>query len=69
MKEITFLVKEAEEGGYYVETAGIGIFSERETMEELKENIKGGIVCYFNKEEGAPAFRHLHFVEDEILAL
>ncbi len=26
MKELTFLVHEAEEGGYYAEAAGIGIF-------------------------------------------
>lgn len=69
MKEITFIVKEAEEGGYYAEAVGYGIFAEGETMEDLKENIKSGIDCYFNKEEGSPTFAHLHFVKDEILAL
>lgn len=69
MKEIIFLVKESEEGGYYAEAVGAGIFAEGETIADLKENIKSGINCYFNKEEGAPAFAHLHFVKDEILAL
>ncbi len=69
MKEITFLVKEADEGGYYAEAVGLGIFAEGDTIPELKENIKGGIDCYFNKEEGSPTFAHLHFVKDEILAL
>jgi len=69
MKEITFLVHEAEEGGYYAQSAGLGIFAEGETVDELKENIKGGIDCYFNKAKDAPVFAHLHFVRDEIIAL
>lgn len=69
MKEIIFLVKEAEEGGYFAEAVGLGIFAEGDTMEELKINIKGGIDCYFTKEQEPPAFAHLHFVRDEILAL
>jgi predicted RNase H-like HicB family nuclease len=69
MKEITFLVKEAEEGGYYAEAVGFGIFAEGETIDELKENIRGGIDCFFIKDEGSPSFAHLHFVKDEILAL
>jgi predicted RNase H-like HicB family nuclease len=69
MKEITFLVHEAEEGGYYAESAGVAIFAEGETVEELKENIRGGIDCYFNKSAETPKFAHLHFVKDEIMAL
>ncbi len=69
MKEITFLVKEAEEGGYHAEAAGVGIFAEGDTVEELKENIKGGIECYFNNSAETPTFAHLHFVKDEIMAL
>ncbi len=62
-------MKEAEEGGYYTETVVVGVFAEGDTIPELKENIKEGIDCYFNREEGSPAFAHLHFVKDEILAL
>ncbi|RYE56926.1 MAG: 2-oxoisovalerate dehydrogenase [Sphingobacteriales bacterium] len=69
MKEITFLVREAEEGGYYAQAARIGIFAEGETVEELKENIRGGIECYYDKKEIAPQFAHLHFVKDEMMAL
>jgi predicted RNase H-like HicB family nuclease len=69
MKEITFLVHEAEEGGYYAQAAGVGIFAEGDTVEALKENIKGGIECYYQHREDAPAFAHLHFVKDEILTL
>jgi len=69
MKEITFLVHEAEEGGYYAESVGNGIFAEGETIQELKENIKGGIDCYYNGSEDTPKFVHLHFVRDEVFAI
>ncbi len=46
MKEVTFLMHEAEEGGYHAEAIGLGIFAEGETIKELKENITGGINCY-----------------------
>jgi len=69
MTELTFLVREAEEGGYYAESVGAGIFAEGETMEELKQSIKSGIECYYENMTGAPSFAHLHFVKDEIMAL
>ena len=69
MKEIVFLVREAEEGGYYAEAVGVAIFAEGDTVEELKQNIKGGIECYYNKGTDTPSFALLHFVKDEIMAL
>ncbi len=69
MTEITFLVHEAEEGGYHAEAANLGIFAEGETVDELKENIKSGISLYFDSDENSPSFAHLHFVKDEIIAL
>jgi predicted RNase H-like HicB family nuclease len=47
MKELIFLVHEAEEGGYYAEAVGVGIFAEGDTMEELKMSIRSGIDCYY----------------------
>ena len=69
MKEITFLVHEAEEGGYYAEAISVGIFAEGDTIEDLKQNIRGGIDCHFEDRKDAPAFAHLHFVKDEIMVL
>lgn len=67
MNEITFLVQEAEEGGYTARALGKSIFTEGETMVELKANIKEAVQCYFGEE--APQLAHLHFVKDEIMAL
>jgi hypothetical protein len=69
MKELTFLVHEAEEGGFYAEAVGVGIFAEGETMDDLKKSIKSGIECYNENTAEAPSFAHLHFVKDEIMAL
>jgi len=60
MKEITFLVKEAEEGGFYAEAVGAGIFAEGDTMEQLKENIRGGIECYFDNTPEVPTFSMIY---------
>jgi predicted RNase H-like HicB family nuclease len=66
--EITFLVCEAEEGGYYAKAMEVGIFAEGETMEELKKNIKGGIDCFYGN-NNPPKFVHLHYSKDEVFAV
>ena len=68
-KEIVFLIHEAEEGGYYAEAVGVGIFAEGETLEELKKSIRSGIDCYFQDASQMPSFAHLHFSKDEVMAL
>ena len=37
IKEIIFMVEEAPEGGYTARVLGYSIFTEAETLEELKE--------------------------------
>jgi predicted RNase H-like HicB family nuclease len=51
MTEITFLVQEAEEGGYTARALGKSIFTEGETMLALRSNIKEAIFCYFGDVE------------------
>lgn len=53
MKELTFLVHEAEEGGYYAEAVGVGIFAEGDTMHELKKSIWSGIESNHSKRRTA----------------
>lgn len=68
-KEITFIIHEAEEGGYYAESIGVAIFAEGDSIDELKENIKSGITCYYESSDETPVFAHLHFVKDEVFVL
>jgi len=49
MKEIVFLVEEAEEGGYTALALGESIFTEGETMQELRDNIQDALDCHFGE--------------------
>ena len=60
MKEIIFLVEEAPEGGYQAQALGESIFTEAESLDELKEHIREAVLCHFDK--GAPRIARLHMV-------
>jgi hypothetical protein len=66
--EIIFLVEESIEGGYEARALGHSIFTEADTVEELREMVRDAIVCHFD-EEDRPAVVRLHFVKEELLAL
>lgn len=69
MKEIIFLISEAEEGGFTARALGESIFTDGETMDELKTNIQEAIECHFDNPADKPKIAHLHFVKDEILEI
>ncbi len=48
MEEIIFLIEDDPEGGYNAQALGYSIFTEGETVEELKENIMDALLCYFD---------------------
>ena len=68
VKEIIFMVEEDPQGGYHAQALGFSIFTEAETLEELKKNIKGALVCHFDKKEDIPSIIRLHIVREETLA-
>jgi hypothetical protein len=47
MNEIIFLVEEADEGGYQARALEHSIFTDAETMESLKVNIREAVHCHF----------------------
>jgi hypothetical protein len=51
MNEIIFLVEEAPEGGFSAQGLGKDIFTQADTVKQLKEMIKDAVVCHFDKEE------------------
>ncbi|HHX87866.1 MAG TPA: 2-oxoisovalerate dehydrogenase [Firmicutes bacterium] len=69
MKEIIFLIEEALEGGFTARALGFSIFTDAETMDELKANIREAICCYFDEKGDFPKVIRLHFVKDEIMAI
>jgi len=48
MSEIIFIVENSDEGGYTAKSLGYSIYTEAETLDELKENIKDAIKCHFD---------------------
>jgi predicted RNase H-like HicB family nuclease len=68
MNEIIFLVEEALEGGYTAKALGESIFTEGDTMEEIKANIKEAIECHFD-EGNKPKLIRLHLIKEEVIAV
>ena len=68
MNELIFLVEEAPEGGFTAKALGESIFTEAETMDELKNMIRDAVSCHFEK-EASPKIIRLHFVKEELLPL
>jgi predicted RNase H-like HicB family nuclease len=68
MSEIIFEVREAEEGGFWARALGFSIFTEADTMDELRHNVREAADCYFDEKMESPKIIRLHFVRDEVLA-
>ncbi len=68
MSEIIFIIENSDEGGYTAKALGYSIYTEAETMEELKENIRDAVKCHFDAKE-LPHIVRLHMVKDEIMAI
>ena len=51
MNEIIFLVEEALEGGFTAKAIGESIFTEGDTMDEIKVNIKEAVECHFDDDK------------------
>ena len=68
MSEVIFLVEEAPEGGWTARALTESIFTEAETIENLKKNIIDSVKCHFSGSEKAPSIIRLHYVKEETLA-
>ena len=67
--EIIFEIREDEaDGGYTARALGHSIFTEGDSLEELRRNVREAADCYFDDEAKAPKVIRLHFVRDEVLA-
>lgn len=68
MNELIFLVEEDPEGGYNAKALGENIFTQGDTMKELREMIKDAVECHFDTPEQMPKMIRLHFVKEEVFA-
>jgi len=67
VNEIIFLVEEAPEGGFVARALGASIFTEADSLPELRSAVRDAVGCHFDSGE-SPSIIRLHFVRDEVLS-
>ena len=66
--EIIFSVNESPEGGYEARALGHAIFTQAESMDELKAMVRDAVRCHF-EDTVAPSVIRLHLVKDEVITV
>jgi len=64
--EIIFSVQESPEGGFQARALGFSIFTEADTLDELKTMIRDAVSCHFENGQ-KPSVIRLHAVKDEVI--
>ena len=65
--EIIFIVEESLEGGFEAKAVGHSVFTEADTIDELKTKIQDAVRCHFDPAD-RPSLIRLHQVRDEVIA-
>ncbi len=67
MSELIFEVRESSEGGFEAKALGSAIFTEADSLVELKTNILDAVKCHFDP--GAePKIIRLIIIREEVIA-
>jgi hypothetical protein len=64
--EIIFSVEESPEGGFEARALGHSIFTQADTVEELRAMVQDAVRCHFDDADRPRTIR-LHWVKDEVL--
>jgi hypothetical protein len=67
MNEVIFTIEEAPEGGYTARALGFSIFTEADTLPELREAVRDAVRCHFEDYERPKVIR-LHLLREEVIA-
>ncbi len=65
--EIIFSVEESPEGGYEARALGHSIFTQADTLDELRVMVRDAVRCHFD-DAARPRLIRLHMVKDEVIA-
>ncbi len=68
MKELVFEVTQEADGGFAAECLSESIFTQADTWEELRRNVKEAVRGYYFDQPKQEAVLRLHLVRDEVLA-
>jgi len=66
--EILFFVVESSEGGYEARADGYSIYTEGETLQEVRKSIEDAVRCHF-EESDMPQFIRVCLMKEEVIAL
>jgi predicted RNase H-like HicB family nuclease len=66
--EVVFSVTQEADGGFVAECLSHDIFTEGDTWDELRGNVKEAVAGYFF-DQAKPSAIRLHLVRDEVLAV
>ena len=64
--EIIFIIEESSETGYEARALDHSIYTEADTIEELRVMIKDAVQCHFS-EQDMPRLIRLHYVKEEVM--
>jgi hypothetical protein len=64
--QIIFAVQESLEGGFEARALSHSIYTEAESLDELKKKVQDAVRCHF-EEKDRPALIRLHLVRDEVI--
>ena len=64
--EIIFNVQESPEGGYEARALGHPIYTQADSMDELRKMVQDAVRCHFEADSGPRVIR-LHLVKDEVI--
>ncbi len=65
MEEVIFLVEEGIEGGLVAKGLGVSIFTQADTIEELRDLVKDAVQCHYD--DKVKRIIRLHIVREEII--
>ncbi|MBD2035566.1 2-oxoisovalerate dehydrogenase [Leptolyngbya sp. FACHB-321] len=65
---IIFLVEDDPEGGYVARAIGESIFTQADTIAELKTLAQDAVQCHYPDQQERPKPIRLHSVHDEVIA-
>jgi predicted RNase H-like HicB family nuclease len=68
MKELVFEVVQEADGGYTAEALGESIFTQADTWEELRANVREAVQAFYF-DAAPPTSIRLRLVRDEVLAV
>jgi hypothetical protein len=68
MNEIIFEVAQDADGGFTAEALGESIFTQADTWEELRANVREAVQAFYF-DSASPASIRLRLVRDEVLAV